>query len=71
VPVLVRLGKGADGIVVDAKFRHAVAAGTILTSTGWRDTANRYLITAAARVNLLRVSAAPHQPPSGPRSSAP
>jgi hypothetical protein len=70
VPVRVRLGKGADGTVTDGKTRNAVKAGTILTSTGWNDAANRYLITASARVNLLRVTATPHLPLSGPPRSA-
>jgi hypothetical protein len=68
VPVRVRLGKGADGAVIDGKARNAVKAATILTSTGWKNAANRYLITAPARVNLLRVSATPHLPrPAPPR----
>jgi hypothetical protein len=70
VPVRVRLRKGAGGTVIDAQARHAVKPGTILTSTGWRNTANRYLITAPARVNLLRVSAAPQPPLPGPQRPA-
>jgi hypothetical protein len=70
-PVRVRLGKGADGTVIDGKGRNAVKAGTILTSTGWRNAANRYLITAPARVNLLRVSATPHLQRPGSPPSAP
>ena len=71
VPVRVRLGKGADDAVVDGKTRHAVKAGTILTSTGWKSATNRYQIAAPAKVNLLRVSATPHLPRPGPRPSAP
>jgi hypothetical protein len=71
VPVRVRLGRGADGAVIDGKTRRAVRAGTTVTSAGWTDTANRYLITTGAPVGLLRVSAAPHARLPGPPPSAP
>lgn len=71
VPVRVRLGKGADGTVIDGKARRAVRAGTTVSSAGWTDTPNRYLITTRAPVGLLRVSAAPHARLPGPPSLAP
>jgi hypothetical protein len=69
VPVRVRLGKGADDAEIGGKTRHAVKAGTILTAAGWKTATNRYDITAAAKLNLLRISAVPRVPPSAPPSS--
>jgi hypothetical protein len=69
VPVRVRLGAGADDATIIDKTRHAVKAGTIVASAGWTGTTNRYDIKAAAKLNLLRLSAIPRVPPSVPRSS--
>jgi hypothetical protein len=69
VPVRVRLGAGADDATIIDKTRHAVKAGTVVASAGWTGTTNRYDIKAAAKLNLLRLSAIPRVPPSVPRSS--
>jgi hypothetical protein len=69
-PVRVRLGKGADDAVIGGTTRHAVKAGTILTGSGWKNTTNRYDVTATAKLNLVRVTAAPRVPPSAPPPSA-
>jgi hypothetical protein len=70
VPVRVRLTKGADDAEIGGTTRHAVKAGTILTGAGWKTATNRYDITAAAKLNVVRVSAAPRVPPSVPPPSA-
>jgi hypothetical protein len=68
-PVRVRLGKGADDTTIGGKTRHAVKAGTLVASAGWKTAADRYDIKAAAKLNLLRISAGPRVPPSAPPSS--
>ena len=49
-PVRLRLGGGADSVVVDGKKRSKVKAGAKLTSAGWSGAANRYDVIAAGAV---------------------
>ena len=55
VPVRVKLAKGAEQTVIDGKSRKRLKSGTTLTSTGWTTTANRYDITAPAKLGTLKV----------------
>jgi hypothetical protein len=68
-PARVRLGKGADDTAIGTRTRHAVRAGTVLSSAGWTRTTNRYDIMAAAKLTVVRISAGPHALLSGPLSS--
>jgi hypothetical protein len=56
VPVRVRLDKGADSAVIDGSVHQRVRSGTALSSTGWKDSQNRYDVSASARVSTLQVA---------------
>jgi len=54
-PVRVKLAKGADSAVIDAKARTKVKPGTTLTPPGWRTATGRYDITASAKIGTIKI----------------
>ncbi|MFC7276511.1 hypothetical protein ACFQS1_21175 [Paractinoplanes rhizophilus] len=53
-PVRIKVGGGAQSVVAGSKTLKDVAAGSTLTPKGW-DTADRYDVTAGARITALTI----------------
>jgi hypothetical protein len=56
VPARVRIGGGAGTVDVEGERRTGVAAGTVLTTSGWTGTGDRYDIDVTAGVSSLVVN---------------
>jgi hypothetical protein len=56
-PVRIKVGGGVQSVVAGSRTLKDVAAGSTLTPKGW-DTADRYDVTAGARINALTIESA-------------